>query len=400
MADSFPGTAAEITNEWLSGVLGATVTGFNTTFLEGGVLADASKLHGITYSGDTNGAPASVVVKVANAVTERRDLAIMANAYTKELFFFRDLAKDVPLRSPTLYGCFSDGSATSERFIIVMEDLTTHSRVFDQVNDPPDEAFVRKIALQAAEMHAKFWQSPTIKLPWLSQSDGRYVFSLDGASRMATAAWPAFQGLWRQMYGSDILQLPEDDDVSALTELLCGPKCAGILDRIYDVLSSRPMTLLHGDLRADNVFRTDPAQGKSVEDSVVTYIDWQVIHAGPPGPEFTEAWMHSLPPELRRKDGEFLREYHNRLVELQPAAAAYTYEMLVEDYALSFCFWWTGIIALGVGTLPIFDKPEGARMKELWGKGLGRSVAAMKDLDCLARIRKLAEGLPDDPPPG
>ena len=137
MADSFPGTAAEITNEWLSGVLGATVTGFNTTFLEGGVLADASKLHGITYSGNTNGAPASVVVKVANAVTERRDLAIMANAYTKELFFFRDLAKDVPLRSPTLYGCFSDGSATSERFIIVRAHAASVQRAAAARATPP-----------------------------------------------------------------------------------------------------------------------------------------------------------------------------------------------------------------------------------------------------------------------
>ena len=38
MNDWFPVTADEITNEWLSGLLGAPVTGFETTFLEGGVL--------------------------------------------------------------------------------------------------------------------------------------------------------------------------------------------------------------------------------------------------------------------------------------------------------------------------------------------------------------------------
>lgn len=396
MARDFPTTVDQITDEWLSGVLGAKVASHETTFLEGGVLADAFKLR-MTYAGDPGDAPASVVVKLANGVKERRDLALLASAYTKELHFFQDLAKDVPMRSPKLYACFSDGSAGDEYFLIMMEDLTAHSRVFDQVLDPPDEAFTRKIAKEAAAMHAKFWESETTKLPWLSRPDGRYVFSLDPMCRMSPGAWPAFRALWQQMYGEDIFADPEDAPIEELTALLTGPKCNGIHEAIYDILSSRPKTLLHGDLRADNTFRTDPAEGKSCDESTLTYIDWQVIHAGPPGPDMTEAWMHSLEPELRRKDLEFLREYHDRLVELNPKAAAYTYDMLVEDYSLSFCFWWSAIITLGVGTLPIFDKPEGARMKQLWDKGLGRSKAAMRDLDCLGRIKALAANIPDDP---
>jgi thiamine kinase-like enzyme len=179
--------------------------------------------------------------------------------------------------------------------------------------------------------------------------------------------------------------------------LLCGPKCQGLHERIYAILSSRPHTLLHGDMRADNIFRTDPALGRSVEDSTLTFIDWQVLHAGPPGPEFTEAWMHSLEPEDRRHDTAILKGYHDTLVALNPAAAAYTYAMLLEDYTLSFCFWWTAIISLGVGTLPLFDKPGGQRMKQLWEKGLTRATTAMRDLDCLAHMQRLAAETPDDP---
>jgi cytolysin (calcineurin-like family phosphatase) len=135
-----------------------------------------------------------------------------------------------------------------------------------------------------------------------------------------------------------------------------------------------------------------------VEDSTITFIDWQVIHAGPPGPELTQAWMHSLEPEVRRKDKDMLRQYHSRLVELNPAAAAYTYDMLIEDYSLSFCFWSTAIIALGVGTLPIFDQPEGARMKELWARGAVRTKAAMRELGCLSRIKAIAATVPEDVP--
>jgi hypothetical protein len=398
MPEDFPKTANDVTKEWLSSVLGAEVTGFEATFLEGGVLADATKLHHITYAGNPADAPSSVVVKVANAVPERRDLAIANNAYVKEVLFYRDLAEDVPIRSPKVYGCFTDGSNNCANFVVVMEDLSTHSKVFDQVDDPPDAAFARKVALEAAEMHAKFWESETTRLPPIGRADGRYVFALDGASRMVRATWPMFRDLWKQMYGWDLFDGEPNNDVEELTELLAGPKSIGILERIYDVLSSRPKTLLHGDMRADNIFRTHPDQCSGVDDATLTFIDWQGMHAGPAGTEFSQAWFNSLEPEVRRHDREILREYRDRLVELQPAAEAYAYEMLIEDYALGICFWWTAIISIGAGTLPIFDKPEGKRMKLLWDKGSRRALAAMRELECLARVRQLAEGLPDDSP--
>lgn len=221
------------------------------------------------------------------------------------------------------------------------------------------------------------------------------MFALDGLCRTVQAAWPQFRSLFQKMYGRDIFDREEDAPLEELTALLCGPKSGGIHDAIYDILSSRPMTVLHGDMRADNVFRT---LGKGADDATLTFIDWQVIHAGPPGPEFTEAWMHSLEPEVRRADKDMLRQYHARLLELNPDAAAYTYEMLLEDYTLSFCFWWTVIIAVGVATLATFEQPEAARMKELWDRAGGRAKTAMVDLDCLSRIRALAANLPDDQP--
>jgi hypothetical protein len=390
MAEDFPRTVDEITPAWLSTVLGRTVTGYDTVFLEGGVLSDAYQLAAITYADEAGGAPSSVVIKVANRVKALRDFALMGNAYHKELTFFQSLAREVPINAPQVYGCFADGSPGSEYFIIVMEDLTAHSTVFDQIHDPPNEAFARKIALEAAKLHAKFWESEITRLPWLGRADHRYVFALDAMSKMSHATWGPFRALYEQMYGRDLFAGGAFQAVEDLTELLCGPHGVAIHERIYDLLSARPKTLLHGDMRADNVFRTDPAAGKSVEESTLTFIDWQIIHAGPPGPEFTQAWMHSLEPEVRRQEKSMLKQYHDRLVALNPVTAAYTYDMLLEDYALSCCFWWTAIISVGVGTLPTFDRPERARMKQLWGTGLFRSISALRDLDCLARIRQVA----------
>jgi hypothetical protein len=398
MAEDFPRTVGDITNAWLSTVLGRTVTGYATAFLEGGVLSDAFKLYAITYDGKGASAPSSVVVKLASRVKDLRGFALMGNAYKKELNFYQYLAKDVPINSPKVYGCFSDGSEGAEYFIIVMEDLTAHSKVFDQVDDPPNEAFARKLALEAAKLHATFWESETTRLPWVGRDDNRYVFALDALAQMGNTTWAPFRVLWEQMYGRDIFDREAFTPVEELTALLCGPKGIAIHAKIYDILSSRPKTLLHGDMRGDNVFRTHPALGKSVEHATLTFIDWQILHAGPPGPEFTQAWQYSLEPEVRRKDKDMLKQYHDTLVELNPVAAAYTYDMLLEDYALSFCFWWTAVISIGIGTLPSFDKPEGARMKELWGKGLFRALSAMRDLDCLALIKRLVVAVPDDPP--
>ena len=72
---------------------------------------------------------------------ELREFGMMADAYNKELRLYRDLSGDLPIRVPKLFGCDTDGSAGAGLFYIVMEDLSSHSKVFDQVDDPPGAAF-------------------------------------------------------------------------------------------------------------------------------------------------------------------------------------------------------------------------------------------------------------------
>ena len=317
---------------------------------------------------------------------ERRQVALSCNAYLKELTFFRQLAWQTPIRSPKIYACVDDGSANAERFVIVMEDLSLHSKVFDQVDDPPDEHFARALALEAAHLHAHYWESDVTQLPWLGRPDGRFVFSLDVFSRAAPANLSAFTRLWRQMFDEDLFERNGFSEAKRLVQLLCGPSCDLIHDGIYAILSSRPKTILHGDMRADNIFSSNTASGE------LTFIDWQVIHAGPPGPELTQAWMHSLEPDVRRKDLSLLRDYHDKLIELNPSSEAYTYQMLVEDYSLSYCFWLTTLVSVGAATLPIFDQPEAARMKRLWHKMMIRSLTAVTDLSCYSLAASIAEG--------
>lgn len=231
IAQDFPRTIGEISEDWLSQTLGAKVASYEANFLEGGVLSDAFKV-GITYDGDPGEAPTSVVLKMAKASAEERASALMTNSYTKELRFFEDLLDEVPITAPKLYASFSDGSATSEFFLLVMEDLTQHSLVFDQVSDPPNAEYARKIAMEAAKLHAQYWESETTKLPWIGRPDGRYVFGLDELCKLVTDTWGPFRELWQETFGADIFSDEGDGPAEELTDLICGPKSRGIHEKI------------------------------------------------------------------------------------------------------------------------------------------------------------------------
>ncbi len=381
----FPRDEGSITDEFVSAAIGMPVSVVKVTVLEGGQLSDTYRVQ-LRQLDDTVGAPTSIVVKVPSWSEDRRSLAIVTDAYVKEVNFYRLLADEVPIGSPKIYDC----RMHNDDFVIVMEDLCAHSIVFDQVNDPPDEQFARKIAMEAARLHAAYWESATTELSWVGQPDGRYVFGLDALCRSAPSNLKRFLELWQEMYGVDLLD--GEPEIAELTSLLCGPLCIDILERIYDTLSTRPKTLLHGDMRADNVFRRLPDSDDD-DGPELTFVDWQIVHAGPPGPEFAQAWMHSLEPDVRRKDLEILASYHERLLDLHPAAATYTYPMLIEDYTMAYCFWWTCLITLGAGNLPNFDQPAGQRNKQLWGKCMTRAFAGMKDLHCLSLIQDIASDL-------
>ncbi|MBW2243926.1 MAG: phosphotransferase [Deltaproteobacteria bacterium] len=389
---NIPESGAQIDADWLSEAVGARVSTFEMEFLEGGVLSDAFRLHDIRYASDPSTGPISVIVKIASRYERRREMAIENNAYLKELNFFRDLASDVSLRTPAIYHANSDGSEGAERFVLVMEDLRVHSRVFDQVDDNPDEPFMRKIAVEIAAMHAKYWESPEIRLPWLSPGSHRYVFTFDAACRQSPDRLLEFIGLWRKMYGRELFEEGGARESEAITRLLCGPESEIILDRISDRLSQRPHTLLHGDLRADNIFRSDPSLGLGVDDSALTYIDWQLLGVGPPGIDFAQAWIHSLPTAVRRKDTDVLRLYHERLVSLNPTANAYSLDVLIEDYVLGLCLWWPALVTIGANTLPSFDDSESERMKRLWEVAIPRGLIALADHNSLSIIEAIAAG--------
>ena len=120
-----------------------------------------------------------------------------------------------------------------------MEDLTNYPQVFDQVTDTPEEAYTRKISLEVAGMHTKFWESDVLKEDWLHMPDDRYICALHDAAIDCANKCEEFNILWTKSFGHP----PWKDNPSSikyLTEVITGEHGPAILEYVYDNYTSRP----------------------------------------------------------------------------------------------------------------------------------------------------------------
>ena len=385
MTTTIPKGINEVTSPWLSSILGTQVLDFNTTLVAGGHLADVFRIHDIIYVDNPSLLPPSLIIKMVCQHEDQRAIATNNNAYLREVLFFEKLAAQVPLRTPTIYSVQYDNLERCEFFSIIMEDLSTHSKLFDQLSDQLREADIRKINLELAEFHALFWESDTLKLDWIGFPEDHYKFPMHEAALECEDNIDTFVALWENPFKQSPFQ-EKWPSLEPMTRLICDGNAQRLLDQIYKILNQRPRTLLHNDLRGNNIFRTKPQTGESSE---ITYIDWQLMAPGPPGLEFSEAWQHSVPPEVRRKDLDFLKQYHQRLTEIEPKTAAYTYQMLLEDYRLGYVLWWMTLISLGAAVLEPLETPEGRKIKALWGTNMPYMYQAIEDHDCYGIVKRL-----------
>ncbi len=385
MTTTIPKGINEVTSPWLSSILGTQVLDFNTTLVAGGHLADVFRIHDIIYVDNPSLLPPSLIIKMVCQHEDQRAIATNNNAYLREVLFFEKLAAQVPLRTPTIYSVQYDNLERCEFFSIIMEDLSTHSKLFDQLSDQPREADIRKINLELAEFHALFWESDTLELDWIGFPEDHYKFPMHEAALECEDNIDTFVALWENAFKQSPFQ-EKWPSLEPMTRLICDRNAQRLLDQIYKILNQRPRTLLHNDLRGNNIFRTKPQTGESSE---ITYIDWQLMAPGPPGLEFSEAWQHSVPPEVRRKDLDFLKQYHQRLTEIEPKTAAYTYQMLLEDYRLGYVLWWMTLISLGAAVLEPLETPEGRKIKALWGTNMPYMYQAIEDHDCYGIVKRL-----------
>jgi hypothetical protein len=273
--------------------------------------------------------------------------------YLSEVRFYQEIGLANPLRPARPY--FAAFEEETHDFVLVLEDLG-QLRLADQTlgcTVADAETVVDAIAGQ----HGHWWNSPRFpSMPWL-KTYATPPFPARIASNFE-AAWPRFV----EIVGSDLSP--------AMRKF--GERFPSMVPWFGDQLARPPRTLLHGDLRLDQLFFAVAA-----DDPPVTALDWQVTGMGRGAYDLAYFLGQSLPTEIRRSCEERLIErYADRLAE---RGVDYPRDEMRHDYRVTtaFCFIYPVIVG---GRIEMANE----RHRELLHIILNRATAAIEDHDALA----------------
>ncbi|MBW2421286.1 MAG: phosphotransferase [Deltaproteobacteria bacterium] len=389
-----PKTVDELSAEWVTNSLRET-----------GVLCDArvNKIeHQILGEGEgfmgqvirlrlhldqpEDGVPQTVIAKLPTLVRENRSIGELLGAYEREILFYDALAPALPLRTPRVYYSAMEGSRTSEQeaegaakldtfpmwlirlvmllvtwlasrrtrsYVILLEDIAP-GRVGDQVAGCTTQEAGRILA-EIAKVHARYWEKPELgESYWLR----RQVLNPRTMHSVFLKNLPGFSERFRS-------SAPEGFE-SSLRWL---EENAVKLMRAFG--DSAPETLLHGDLRLDNLGFSQPANS---EPGSIIFFDWQLAGRGPSAYDVAYFLSGALTPELAPEVSvELVRDYHAALVS--EGIEDYSFEDCLRDYRRALLS-----VLHRISSTDTMDLGDG-RGSELIGIWLERTLARLHGVD-------------------
>jgi aminoglycoside phosphotransferase (APT) family kinase protein len=346
-----PSAIDEVTTRWLSEALRADnnapkSVGVKTVRAER-IAQDtgfSSLLYRLHLTGDAR-VPSTVIVKLP-AQSQARWAMDMLGGYRRELSFYRYVAGRAPIATPHVYAAGMDeGSAD---FVLVLEDL----RDWDNADHLAGLSMhrARLCIEQLAGLHAWSVTAADAKalgaFPSLDTPIGRQVLH------------PAFELGWRVYRDKSTVAVPAAVARYAERFVELAPKALA-------ALTGRPM-LLHGDIRADNMFFAG---------DLLKIVDFQFASRGVGATDVGYLISQGLPTEVRRgHDEQLVREYLARLAD--NGVIDYSFDEAWRHYRFAVAY----LMLLPVITLAGWDTmPE--RSRALCMKLTERAVAAIDDLD-------------------
>ncbi|MFA1538415.1 phosphotransferase family protein [Actinomadura monticuli] len=280
--------AGDLTASWLSDALGAKVTAVRAEPVGTGQVSDSLRLH-LTYAGGTP-LPPTMVAKVPAADPSSRAAARAIRTYEVEASFYAALAGGLDAGIPTCY--FSAYAAEEDEYTVLLADLAP-ARPGDQLAGITPEDAAAAITEMAA-FHAAGWEdSGLAALPWLNRHDA------DAAAftaAMVTDLYTGFKERYAAELGPDVIALIED-----------------FMPSLPAYLTARegPLTLSHGDFRADNLLFGGPR---------TAVLDWQTCAYGPGLADLSYFLGSSLPTEARRAHEKALVERYREALTARGVA--------------------------------------------------------------------------------
>lgn len=332
---------ARLDAAWLSEALDTPVAGLAVEPVAfTGATTDMARLR-VTYA-DGGAGPRTLIAKIRGTGDVQRQMDQAMGLFEREARFYETFADQVPVNAPQ---CFhvGDGDATP----LVLEDLAG-ARMGDQmVGMPPADAEAALDAL--ADLHSAFWASPQLGEPWLAAP---------GAGTMAA--------MITQLVSSGAPALAERYAGRGLDDVLVkvaehAPQWG---ERVLARCAEGPQTLVHNDVRLDNLFFG--ADGRPI------FIDWQVLARTRGTQDVGNLLAGSMDSDDLAVHWEpLLRRYHDRLVA--GGVRGYSFDECAEHYRVNVIYPLGAGMAL-IGMMDIGD-----------GRGLGDAIC----IRCLSHVRDL-----------
>ena len=343
-----------------------------------GFMGDITRLR-LAYEGGEG--PATVVAKMPRL--ESRAFGELVGAYERESYFYEELPEEVPVALPRMYYGDFDRDPAAERqgrvkklanripqrllprvtqvglwmagrkkrrYILLLEDLGDATPGDQLAGTDAERCAV--VLRSAAKLHAALWESPAL--------ENRYWLApLAGDSRVRQSMFlemrETFRGRHPELFDEEFERL-----VAWVSE--------NGVETIERMQREAPETLVHGDLRLDNL---------ALRGDVPVFFDWQAIRRGPSA--YDVAWFLSgASDDLTTGDeAELLHAYHGALEE--HGVSGYPFEAFERHYRMALL-----ITLQTLGVLTILDLGElegrGAEMAGAWVRRL-RDRLATVDLD-------------------
>jgi hypothetical protein len=335
-----------VTPQWLTVALGATVTDLRVD-----QIAMDSGFSSLLYRAHLTGAegiPSTVIVTLP-AVSEARGAMELLGGYRRELAFYQHVAGRGPMETPDVYAArMVDGTAD---FVLVLEDLQSWDNADHLAGLSMERARVCIDAL--AGLHA--WSAVS------ANSDALKHFPSIDTPIARDLLVPAFGPGWQVYLENSPVPVPP-----AVAEF--AERFADFAGQALEALTDRSM-LLHGDIRADNMFFDDGDRLKVV--------DFQFAAVGAGASDVAYLVSQGLPTDVRRGHDEALfREYLACMSS--HGVTDYSFDEAWRQYRFAVAY----LMVLPVITLNGWDAmPE--RSRALCMKLTERGVAAIDEIGAL-----------------
>jgi hypothetical protein len=231
--------------------------------------------------------PATVFVKLPPFDSAQRAFVASVGMGEAEARFYRDLAREVPVRVPAVWFADTD----RERYVMVLEDLEAGGCTFPNPADHDIGDRARDIVHELGVLHARYWDSPRFApdgdLAWLAR---RGTGGGDGGAPFIRMAVEAL--------GEHL-----DEDFHRIAELY--------LSRARDITAlwnSGARTLVHGDPHLGNLFVDVRAGGRT------GFLDWAMVGHSPGLRDVAYVLCNSVPADIRAaNEKEWITQYCSRV---------------------------------------------------------------------------------------